>query len=137
MMERQNNPDKQAIVQAIKRAFGYPTVPAFAVQQLPLQDEMLFISRKRSKNDFVLVRVSDSSGFWLLRYLSIEGQLSECPIRYVHNSYELQMMKRERKLRSEGLYVELEAASISEYNRLERMVRRQVRKVFLSRCRLQ
>lgn len=99
-----------------------------------LPDDMLFMSIKRNKKDFVLVRILDTSCFSIIRCLSIEDQLCQLEVRFMQNRYELEELRRKRKLRSEGLYAELEAVSSSEYVRYERLARRHLQKVFLQKA---
>ena len=95
--------------------------------------EILFISRKRSKGAFVLVWVLNSFSFSIIHYVEIEGQVQQMEVRYIRNAYELELLRRTRKLCSEGLYVDLEAVSLEEYRRFERIVKRHLKDVFFKR----
>ena len=96
-------------------------------------DRSLFISRKRSKGDFVLVRVLDQFSYSIFHYVEIEGKVQQMEVRYIRNAYELELIKRTRKLCSEGWYVDLEPVLLEEYRRFERIVKRHLQEVFLKR----
>lgn len=86
----------------------------------------LFISRKRSYGDFVLVRALSAGSYSIIHYVEIEGQVQQLEVRYIHNAFELELLRRTQKLGSEGLYVDLEAASAVEYRRFEWVARRKL-----------
>ena len=90
-------------------------------------ERCLFISRKKSKDDFVLVRMLSSSSYSILHYVAIEGRVMQMELRYIYNAYEATLLKRTRKLCSEGLFVELEAVSEKEYRQFERVAMRHLK----------
>lgn len=92
--------------------------------------EAFFISRKKSKNDFVLVRVLDASCYSIIHYVSIEGKVQEMEIRFIRNRFEIEIMKRERKLSSGSLIVALEAIGYSAYRMYEKIAKRHLKVVF-------
>ena len=85
--------------------------------------EGLFISKKKCKSDFVLVRELSSSCFSVIHLVEIEGKVQQMELRYINNAYELELLKRTRKLCTEGLYVELEAITGEDYKKYERVAR--------------
>lgn len=84
-------------------------------------DETLFISSKRTKESFVLVRTLGPACFTVIRFLAIEGQLLQLSLRYFYNKWERNSIQRERKLRLEGLFVELEPVSFSIFRPYEQL----------------
>jgi hypothetical protein len=98
-----------------------------------VSDKTLFISRKRSTEDFVLVRILGATHFYVIRCLAVEGQILQLDLRLLQNKWELDVLKKDRKLRLEGLFVELEEASSLEYSSYERIALRQLFKKLTSR----
>lgn len=92
-----------------------------------------YISRKRSKEDFVLVRLLGTAHFSIIRLLVIEGQILQLELRILQNKWEFEILKKECKLRWEGFFVELEAVSFQEYIFFERIALRQLHKKLTSR----
>ncbi len=90
-------------------------------------EEGLFISRKRSKGDFVLVRVLNSTCFSVIHFVAIEGQVQQMEVRYINNAYELELIQRTKKLCSDGLYVELEPVAVEEFGMFVGIVRRSLK----------
>lgn len=82
-----------------------------------------FISQKRSKQDFVLVRELSSCTYSIIHYVEVGGKVLQMEIRFIPNTYESAIIRRRRKLCSEGLHVDLEPVSPEEYRRFERVVR--------------
>lgn len=85
-----------------------------------------FISRKNSKDDFVLVRILGCSTYSIIHYVAIEEMLMQMELRYVRNAYEVELLKSTHKLSSEGLFVDLEAISDEEFQQFERIALRHV-----------
>lgn len=83
-----------------------------------------YISRKRSEGDFVLVRILGSAHFCIIRLLVIDGQILELELRVLQNKWGLEILKRDCKLRLEGLFVELEEVPFQVYRSFERIVQR-------------
>lgn len=84
----------------------------------------LFISRKRSRHDFVLVRLLDVASFSVIHYIAVEGQVLQMEVLYLHNAYEREQLQKRRKLCAAGLFVDLEPVSAREYRRYERIASR-------------
>ena len=132
--------DNKLVTAFPERAGSVPLDPCFSgdlefehAKRTSKAEGSFFISRKRSKEDFVLMRVLDLSSYSILHYVEIEGKVQQIEFRFIRNAYELELMKRTRKLCSEGLYVELEPVSLEEYRRFERVGRRGLREVWVSR----
>lgn len=94
--------------------------------------EGLYISQKRSKGNFVLVRGLDSCFYSVIHFVAIEGQVQQMEVRYINNPYEVEQIKRTKKLCSEGLYVDLQAVSVEEYERFVRIAKRYLKEVLRS-----
>lgn len=84
----------------------------------------LFISRKRNRHDFVLVRLLDAAAYSVIHYIAVEGQVLQMEVLYLHNAYEREQLQKRRKLCAAGLFVDLEPVSAREYRRYERVARR-------------
>lgn len=93
----------------------------------------LFISRKRSKNDFVLVRLLDAASYSVIHYVAIEGQVLQVEVLYIRNAYEREQLQKRRKLCAGGLFSELEPVSAREYRRYERIARRHLVDIFTTK----
>ena len=114
-VKKRTNPE---VLPNTDRRDSYPALSAMEVEKC------LFISRKRSKDDFVLVRILSSISYSIIHYVAIEGRVRQMELRYIDNAYDVALLKRSRKLCSEGLFVDIETVSGQEYRQFERVAMR-------------
>lgn len=72
----------------------------------------------------MLVRLLGATHFSIIRLLAIEGQILQLELRVLQNKWELEILKRDCKLRLEGLFVELELVPYQVYRLYERLALR-------------
>jgi hypothetical protein len=71
-----------------KTYFSFLTGNTLKRHENGVPEEMLFMSRKRSKGDFVLLRILWPDCFSIIRFLAIEGQLLQPELWYLQNRYD-------------------------------------------------
>lgn len=127
---------KEEALRRKKGKSGQVTVLSPGLQPIAPVGECLFASRKRSKRDFVLVKVLGSCSYSTIHYVAIEGSVQQLEVSYSSNACETAMLLRSKKLSAGSLFVELESISEEEYRRLERIARRHLLAVIGSRKKL-
>ncbi|WP_017729722.1 hypothetical protein [Nafulsella turpanensis] len=91
--------------------------------------EEYFLSKKRSRTAFVLVRISSSSNILFTRLLSIEGCLLQLEYAYSSNRYEAAQIRQEKRISRDSLFAALEPVTYQRFQPYERLARRYFRTV--------
>lgn len=114
-----------------KKLFLYRRIKVRIVKEAPSRVEEFFLSKKRSRTDFILVKITGATSVCLTRLLSIEGQLLQLEYKYTRNRFEAEQIRREKQLRRDSLFTALEPVSYLRYQPYEKLARRYFRSVAL------